>query len=139
MNHVSASNNNRASLLLGSLVAGLGTAVAILIYLQPEQLAAPMWVAMLACLCFVFAGAAMSIRPESNPLLHQCMVLAILLAMTAIPAWIALGPGERQCTSNVPFFNGSGSCRVVFGVSTLLMLLVLGVAGKQLWQLLRNK
>ena len=67
------------------------------------------------------------------------IVLAILLDMTAIPAWISLGSGERQCTSNVPFFNGSGSCRVVFGVSTLLMLLVLGVAGKQLWQLLRNK
>ena len=139
MNHNRTNTNTRASLLLGALVAGIGIAVALLVYLQPEQLAAPMWVAMLACLCFVFAGAAMSIRPTSSPVLHQCMVLAILLAMTAIPAWISLGPGERQCTSNLPFFNGGSSCRVVFGISTLLMLLVLGFAGRQLWQLLRNK
>jgi len=138
MDHNSASNNTRASLLPGTLVTGLGIAVAILIYRQPEQLAVPMWVAMLACLCFVFAGAAMMIKPETNPVLHQCMVLAILLAMTAIPAWISLGPGERQCTSSVPFFNGGSSCRFVFGISTVLMLLVLEVARRQLWRLLRS-
>ena len=138
MNHESASNNTRGSLLLGALVASVGIGVAILIYRQPEQLAAPMWVAMLACLCFVFAGAAMAVRPESHPVLHQCLVLGILLAMTAIPAWIALGPGERQCTSNLPFLNGGNSCRIVFGVSTVLMLLVLEVARRQLFRLIKK-
>ena len=133
-----ANTNTRATLLPGTLVAGLGIAVAALVYLQPEQLKAPMWVAMLACLCFVFAGSAMAIRREAHPVLHQCMVLGILLTMTAIPAWISLGPGEPQCTSNVPFFTGSNSCRAVFGISTVLMLMVLEVARRQLWRLLKR-
>jgi hypothetical protein len=135
MQQDSNSNNAQSSALLGALVAGIGVAVAVLIYLQPEGLQVPLWVAMFACLCFVFAGGAIAAQPQSSPVIHQCMVLGMLLVMTAIPAWISFGPGDRQCSSNVPYFNGVTSCRFVFGLSTVCMLFVLAIAVKQTWRL----
>jgi hypothetical protein len=57
----------------------------------------------------------------------------------AAPLWIAFGPGERACTTNVPFLNGATSCRVAFGFSTLVMLPLLEVARRQLWRIIKSQ
>ena len=139
MKHEQESENVQNTVLLGAAVAAIGAAVAVLIVLQPEGLAVPMWVAMLACLSFVFAGGAMAMPPDSRPILRHCMVLALLATMTLIPAWISFGPGDRHCSSNLPFFNGETSCRLVFGFSTVCMLIVLAIAVKQMWQLIQSR
>ncbi len=56
-------------------------------------------------------------------------MLALLAIMTSIPAWIAFGPGERQCVSTVALLTGEIGCRVVFGAGAMVMagLLVFAV------------
>jgi hypothetical protein len=134
----SQTTHSEHSPVMGGAVAALGMGMSIFINLYPEGLSAPLWIAQLACLAFIVAGAALAIERNMYPLLHQCMVLALLAIMTAIPAWIAVGPGERSCTSNVPLLTSQTSCHVVFGFSTLLMLPILEIARRQLWCMLKS-
>jgi sulfite exporter TauE/SafE len=132
-------NKQPNTVLFGALVAAMGVAVAVLMNLRPDGLAVPYWVAMLACLCFVFAGIALATQDRSSKILYQSAVLALLAAMTAIPAWISFGPGDRQCSANLVFLTGEPACRIAFGLSTLVMLLVLAIAVKQTWRLIRAR
>jgi hypothetical protein len=132
-------NKPPGTLLTGALVAAVGIAVAVLINLQPDGLKVPYWVAMLACLCFVFAGISLATRDSSSKVLYQSSVLAMLATMTAIPAWLSLGPGDRQCSTNFFFITGESACRIPFGLSTLVMLLVLAIAVRQTWRLIRAR
>ncbi|MEO6908375.1 MAG: hypothetical protein ABI210_10845 [Abditibacteriaceae bacterium] len=116
----------------GLVVAGIGILLALLMYQHPEHLHVPIYVGMMISACFVLAGAAMAVQSTGSVLAYQVAIVCLLACMTAVPAWIAFGPGERHCTTILPFLSGQIGCRVVFGFGTLIMLVPLVIAVKQL-------
>lgn len=86
-------------LALGSAVAGLGMVTALLVRYQPERLRAPAGLALLACACFVLAGLAIALHAWLSRRAYAWIMALLLLAMTLLPAWLALGPGiaEAPC------------------------------------------
>ena len=124
----------RMRLAVGGLVALCGLAAAAAMYAQPERLRVPFWLGLIACLCFVLTGAAVAFHGAMPARLRGWFVVALLAMMTAIPAWIAFGPGARACRSNFPYlFSGLG-CRVAFGIGVLVLLLMLGIALVRAWR-----
>ena len=127
-------SDRRKRLLGGSLSAMVGALTAALIYRYPEQLHAPAWVAYTACSAFVFAG--LTIIASESPLrrIHAWLVVACMGALLVPGAWVAFGPGVRECSVSVPFFSHVGSellCRGAFGLGTLI------VAALLVWVVLR--
>ena len=117
--------------LLGAVVALAGIAVAIAMYLKPESLQVPLWLALVACLCFVLSGLALSLKATRFTRSYHLSVVALLLCMTCIPAWLAFGSGVRTCTATIPLMDGDAGCRLAFAVATAIMLPILGLAIKQ--------
>ena len=120
--------DRRKRLLGGSLSAMVGALTAALIYRYPEQLHAPAWVAYTACSAFVFAG--LTIVASESPLrrIHAWLVVACIGALLVPGAWLAFGPGVRECSVSVPFFSTAGSellCRGAFRFGALLVVALL--------------
>jgi hypothetical protein len=113
-----------ARLTRGLVVALIGLLTALIIIRHPERPRAPLWVAIAACACFVIAGAAIALYGRVSARTHGRIIMALLLAMTCIPLWIAVGRGSRRCLSNVAYLVGEGGCRAAFGACALLMLWV---------------
>jgi hypothetical protein len=126
--------DRRKRLLGGFLSAMVGALTAALIYRYPEQLHAPAWVAYTACSAFVFAG--LTIIAYESPLrrTHAWLVVACTVALLVPGAWVAVGPGVRECSVSVPFFSTAGSellCRGAFGLGAFI------VAALLVWVVLR--
>ena len=121
--------SDRRQRLIGgliSIVAGLVTAT--LIYLHPENLHAPAWVAYAACAAFVFAGLTIMAYEFGLRRFHAWLVVACVTALLAPGAWVAFGPGARKCSVALPFFSGVGSdllCRAAFGVGAVIVAAIL--------------
>ena len=124
----------RGRVLYGAFIAGIGIAMTALMITRQEGLHAPLWVGLLASSCFVLAGFAIALHPFVTARLYNWLMVVLLLTMTAIPVWIALGDGERACRSTVPFFRGDSGCRVGFGIAAVVMVGVVLVAGLQAMQ-----
>ncbi len=125
-----SSKTPRVDTLFGGLVALVGIAVAIAIYRQPESLQVPLWLALMACLCFVLSGIALSLKSTHYTRAYQWSVVVLLLCMAYIPAWLALGSGARTCTATIPLIDSNLGCRLAFGVATAFMLPILLLAIK---------
>jgi hypothetical protein len=114
-----------------STVAGLLTAATI--SLHPEGLHVPAWVAYVACAAFVFAGCTIIAHEFALRRTHAWLVVACVASLLVPGAWLAFGPGVRECSVSGPFLSGVGSelvCRGAFGlgaviVAALLMWIVL--------------
>ncbi len=118
----------RTRVLYGAFCACVGFATTAVMLMHPEGLHAPLWVGLLASGCFVLAGFAIALHPFVTVRVYNWLMVALLVTMTAIPAWIALGDGERSCRSTVPFFAGDSGCRVGFGIAGVVMVGVVLVA-----------
>jgi hypothetical protein len=81
----------------GVAIAALGSAVALLAFLQPQQMRAPAGVVYAAALAFVFAGWAVVARARGHPLLKAWLPVPLLLCMVTPALWLGFGPGYRQC------------------------------------------
>ncbi len=112
-------------------MTGVGLFTAWLATTQPEQLRAPLWVALTASFCFVVTGIAVALHAFVSSRTFSWLMVILLAAMTAIPTWIAFGFGTRQCTSNFAYIAGELGCRAVFGVAALLLVCMLAVAVRQ--------
>ncbi len=119
-------------LVLGCAVAGLGMVVALLIHFHPERLRVPAWVAFVACAVFVIAGMAIALHAWLSPKAYARLMVLLLVLMTAVPAWIAFGPGPRRCTATIPGLAAESGCRAVFGLGTLILLGFVVVAFRQI-------
>jgi hypothetical protein len=124
----------RARVAIGGSVAFFGLAAAAAMYAQPERLRVPVWLGVVVCLCFVVTGAAVALHGLISAKLRDWFVVVLLAMMTAIPAWIAFGPGARSCNSNLPYLSGGLGCRVAFGIAALVLLLMLGIALVRAWR-----
>jgi hypothetical protein len=124
----------RMRLGLGGLAALFGLAAAAAMYVQPERLRVPVWLGLVACSCFVLTGAAVAFHGVISARLRGWLVVALLAMMTAIPAWIAFGPGARACRSNLPYFFGGLGCRVAFAIGALVLSLMSAIALVRAWR-----
>jgi hypothetical protein len=109
-------------LVLGCAVAGLGIVAALLIHFYPERLRLPACVAFVACAVFVIAGMAIASQAWLSPEAYARLMVLLLVLLTAIPAWIAFGPGPRRCTAAIPWLAAESGCRAVFALGTLILL-----------------
>ena len=119
------------NLLFGLVAAVVGLIAAYSIYSDQSSLRVPLWVAMLACACCVLAGLALALRDSAYAAAYRWTVVVVLLCMTIIPAWISFASSNRHCRASLLFLDGPTGCRVAFGVSTVLMVVVLLVATGQ--------
>jgi hypothetical protein len=122
----------RARVLMGTLLVALGLLTGLVVLLHPEGLRAPLWVALAACGCFVLAGIAVALQAWMPGRLYSGFMVAVMALMMAIPLWIALGPGRRSCASSLPILPSEVGCRAAFGVSAMLIALMVGVSGLRL-------
>ena len=105
--------------------------MAVLIHTHPERLKAPEWVALVAVSLFGFAGICISAQALGLNRLARWLVCVLLGAMAIVPAWIALGPGPRQCTMVSLGARAAASevaCRGAFGAGALVLALMFVVA-----------
>ena len=119
------------NLLFGVIAAIVGLIAAYTIYSDQSLLRVPLWLAMLACGCCVLAGLALALRDSAFAAAYRWTVVLLLLCMTIIPAWISFASNHRYCRASLLFLDGPTGCRVAFGVSTVLMVIVLLVAIRQ--------
>ena len=121
---------SNAGLVMSGITALVGVAGAIAIYRQPESLQVPLWLAMIACFCFALSGLALSLKTTRFTRLFQWTIVLLLLCMASVPAWLTLGDSVGSCTASFPLIANPLGCRVAFGVSTALTLLLLVSAVK---------
>ena len=59
---------------------------------------------------------------------HAWLVVACVASLLVPGAWIAFGPGVRECSVSGPFLSGIGSdllCRSVFGLGAVIVAALL--------------
>lgn len=117
--------NDRRQRLLGGIVSTMaGLLTAAMIYLYPENLQAPAWVAYAACAAFVFAGLTIFAYEFALHRTHAWLAAACTAALLVPGGWVAFGPGERKCSVALPFFSTAGSdlmCRGAFGLGAVIV------------------
>jgi hypothetical protein len=129
--------SNRQRLSIGALLIVLGLGVSLAIYLHPQQLRAPAWVAYAAASSFVLGGAALIAGALGAAKLVTWLGVLIVLAMLVPFLWVAFGPGPQECGFSLGFISGAGSdwvCRAGFGIGALLGLAVLALILRQAWR-----
>jgi len=102
--------------------------VAYLIQAHPEGLHVPAWVAYVAASAFVLAGLCLFAGAVGNVGLQRWLGVAVTIWLFVVAAWVAFGPGERECSFSIPFFQSSASdavCRGAFGIGATLVALFL--------------
>jgi hypothetical protein len=148
--------SRRTTIGVGAIAAAIGFFIVLVglgVLPPPGKANAPMWVVMLAGLCFLLAGMGVLIPaavtgkvrsdgelPEGAPywlrLFQYLLVLAIFAALAAIGSFVAFGPGTRSFSVSVSLVSTSGGSeifgRVAFGIGaiiTWLCLILVAVGG----------
>ena len=125
----------RRQRLLGAMISTVaGLLTAAMITLHPEGLNVPAWVAYVACAAFVFAGLTIMAHEFGFHRTHAWLVVGCVASLWVPGAWVAFGPGVRECSVSGPFLSGTGSdlvCRGAFGLGAVI------VAALLVWIVLR--
>ena len=123
------SMTERRQRLLGARVSTVaGVLTAAMIYLHPEGLHVPAWVAYVACAAFVFAGLTITADEFALRRTHAWLVVACAASLLVPGAWVAFGPGVHECSVSAPFLSGIGSdllCRGAFGIGAVIVAALL--------------
>jgi len=121
----------RQRLTLGSAVAVLGLVGALAMYLRPEGLRVPAWVAFSAMGAFVSVGGVLIAGAFEARRLEAWLGVLTVLGLLVPGAWIALSSGPLNCSVSLPFLTTVAAdwmCRGAFGLGTLLGLVILMLA-----------
>jgi len=116
---------------VGLGLVAFGLVLAALVVVRPEQAKVPLWVIWLACAAVVSAGLAVATYSKASPKRYRWAVVAMLGSMSAVPGWIAFGPGSRSCTSIFAAVASELPCRVAFGTGAALLVVMLAIAVRQ--------
>lgn len=120
---MSESPTRTQAIVIGWLTIALGLGSAAAIYLHPQSLRAPAWVAYAAVSTFVFAGTSLLAGAFGAKRLVSWLGVLITLGLLVPGLWVAFGPGGRDCSFSLPFVSGRASelvCRAGFGLGALL-------------------
>jgi hypothetical protein len=104
-----------------------GAATATLIYLHPEHLLVPSWVAYSACMAFVFAGWALLALAGAGRQRYRWLVVALLGTMLVPPLWAAIGASSQTCSAavvGIVFVPSEVFCRGVWGLSAVVLFVL---------------
>jgi hypothetical protein len=92
-------------------------------YRHPQLLTVPALVGYAACATFLFGGLALLAQGWSRRV--QLWLGILTVAALLVPgAWVAFGPGPRECAVVLPFASTLGSelvCRSAFGLGAVLV------------------
>jgi hypothetical protein len=150
---------------LGAIVAAIGFYIVLVglgVLPPPGRANTPMWVVMLAGLCFLLGGLGVLIPaavtgevrddgelPAGAPywlrVFQYLLVLALFAAFAMIGSFVAFGPGIRSFGISAPFVSTSGGSemfgRIAFGVGAIITWLCLVLVAVSGWRKLvgRNK
>jgi hypothetical protein len=125
---MSAEPTPKQAIAIGIVAIVLGAGTAAAIYLHPQALNAPAWVAYAAVATFPLTGAALIAGAMGAKRLVQALGVLITLGLLVPSLWIALGPGAHDCSFSLGFLGGAApdlACRVGFGLGSLLCLFFL--------------
>jgi hypothetical protein len=155
--------SHRTTIGLGAIFAAIGFFIVLVgfgVLPPPGKANAPMWVVMLAGLCFLLGGLGVLIPaavtgearsdgelPAGAPywlrVFQYLLVLALFADFAMIGSFVAFGPGTRSFSVSVPLVSTSGGSeifgRVAFGVGaiiTWLCLILVAVGG---WRKLTSR
>jgi len=127
--------SRRTQLAAGACSIAAGVLVAGIVHWHPEGLRAPQWIAYVAAAAFILAGACVASAAFAIAWLQRWLVLGVVACLFAITAWVAFGPGARECSVSLGFIAGLGSnalCRGAFGVGAMLLGVVLALVLRRL-------
>jgi hypothetical protein len=120
--------NSRQKTFLGIFTSTIGLLTASLMFARPDRLKVPIWVALLACCCLIITGIAVALHSVVSSRTYNWSIVVLLICSTAIPIWIAFGSGARVCGFKILFLTSDLSCRIGFGASSLVMIVILLIA-----------
>jgi len=112
---------------VGALAILAGGTTATLIYLHPELLRVPGWIAYSACTAFVLAGLALIAQSHANSRAYRWLVVALVGSMLVPPLWAAIGANSQFCSAailGIAFVPSALACRVLWGLVSLFIALV---------------
>lgn len=150
---------------MGSIVAAIGFYIVLVglgVLPPPGKANAPMWVVLLAGLCFLLGGLGVLLPaavtgevrndgelPAGAPywlrVFQYLLVLTIFAAFAMIGSFVAFGPGTRSFGISAPFVSTSGDSeivgRIAFGIGAIITWLCLVLVAVSGWRKLvgRNK
>jgi len=148
---------------LGAIVAAAGfyfVLVGLDVLPPPGEANAPMWVVVLAGLCFLLGGLGVLIPaavtgevradgalPAGTPywlrVVQYLLGLTIFACFAMIGSFVAFGPGTRSFSVSLPFFSSSGGSeivgRVAFGLGAIITWLCLIAVAVSGWRKLVNR
>ena len=125
-----AAASRRTQTIGGLAAVVLGLIIGAMVHLHPEGLRAPAWVAYVAASAFGFAGLSLLAGAFAAIRLQFYLGIAIPLSLFVIFLWIAIGPGERECSMTISFFRSGADdlvCRGAFGLGSALLALFLAL------------
>lgn len=102
-------------------------ATATLIYLHPEYLLVPSWVAYSACMAFVLAGWALIAQTCFGQQRYRWLIVALVVTMLVPPLWAAFGASSQTCSAaifGIVFVPSDVVCRVGWGVSAVVLIVL---------------
>lgn len=117
--------------LVGLVLIVWGLGLATLLFLRPESARVPLFVLGFVCVSLVLLGTAVAVYSTTAPGRYRWVMAVALACLAVIPAWIAIGPGPRNCTSNFSILSSEVSCRGAFGIGAILLMLMFVVALRQ--------
>jgi hypothetical protein len=85
--------SRRRKIVTGLAIAAVGLIAGIMVYVRPEGLRAPLWVAITACFAFVVAGTAVVLHGFVANRTYLFFIVVLVTIMTTIAAWLAFGSG----------------------------------------------
>jgi hypothetical protein len=122
----------------GVAIAALGGALALVAYVQPQQMRAPAAVVYASALAFVFAGWMVVARARGHRLLKAWLPVPLLACLVAPALWIAFASGHRRCgleaARGMVRILGTRSdlpCRLGFGVAAIVGLVLVFLSIRQ--------
>ena len=119
----------------GALAALAGIGVAVMVYLQPEKLRAPAWVAYAAACALFLAGVSLLAPGAKVSRRLQAWLGVLLLACLLAPgAWIALASPAGRCQISLAGWfmtSPQWTCRAGFAAGSLFGLAIFVVMVRQ--------
>jgi hypothetical protein len=120
--------SKRQRFVIGVLLLAIGLGISLVIFLQPQQLRVPAWVAYAAASTFPLSGLALVAGVLGASRLVIWLGILVVAGLLVPSLWVTLGPGLQKCSVSLGNIGAHASdwvCRAGFGIGSVLGLAVL--------------